>query len=134
MKKRFFFPKNHPHFSLNTSNNSLTNPFSWTVTISITFPIKNIKYWKVNCKNIRLRIKILINNSFFVNKQKQHKQNKTMECHAQHLELWQFLYLFKVNILNYLNFNRWKIGLGVKSLKYYSFTLNSSQAVIQKTQ
>ena len=73
--------------------NRLTNPFSWTVTISITFPMKNIKYWKINSKSIRLRIKILINNNFRLNKQKQHKKNKTMDYHAQDLELWEFLYL-----------------------------------------
>ena len=39
-----------------------------------------------------------------------------------------------VTILDYLNFNRQKIGLRVKSLKYNHSLLNNIQPVIQKTQ
>ena len=42
------------------------------------------------------------------------------------------LLTFKVNILDYLNFNSKNIWLGVKSLKCNLFLLNSIQAVIQK--
>ena len=57
-----------------------------------------------------------------------------MDYHAQFLELCWFLLPFMVTILDYLNFNRQKIGLRVKSLKYNHSLLNNIQAVIQKTQ
>ena len=57
-----------------------------------------------------------------------------MDCHAQCLELWRFLLPFKVNILDYLNFNSKNFRLEVKFSKCNHFLLNSIQEVIQKTQ
>ena len=66
-KKKYFFPKYYSCTSFNTSKKRLLHPFSGTVTVSISFSDKNIKYWKENRKNTRLRLKTLINNDFFVN-------------------------------------------------------------------
>ena len=93
-----------------------------------------IKYWKINFKDIRLRLRTLTNNYFHSLSNLRNKCKKTMDCHAQFLELWRFLLPFKVNILGYLNFNSKNIRLGVKSLKYNHFLINSIQAVTQKTQ
>ena len=93
-----------------------------------------IKYWKINFKGIRLRLRTLTNNYFHSLSNLRNKCKKTMDCHAQFLELWRFLLPFKVNILGYLNFNSKNIRLGVKSLKYNHFLINSIQAVTQKTQ
>ena len=93
-----------------------------------------IKYWKINFKDIRLRLRTLINNYFISLSNLRNECKKTMDCHAQFLELWRFLLPLKVNILGYLNFNSKNIRLGVKSLKYNQFLINSIQAVTQKTQ
>ena len=93
-----------------------------------------IKYWKINFKDIRLRLRTLTNNYFHSLSNLRNKCKKTMDCHAQFLELWRFLLPFKVNILGYLNFSSKNIRLGVKSLKYNHFLINSIQAVTQKTQ
>ena len=76
----------------------------------------------------------MTNNYFHSLSNLRNKCKKTMDCHAQFLELWRFLLPFKVNILGYLNFNSKNIRLGVKSLKYKHFLINSIQAVTQKTQ
>ena len=47
--------------------NRLLHPFLKTATICISFSDKNIKYWKIDCKSIRLRLKIYINNDFLLN-------------------------------------------------------------------
>ena len=36
--------------------------------VSITFSHKNIKYWKINLKSIRLGLKTLINNDILLNR------------------------------------------------------------------
>ena len=46
--------------------NRLLHTFSRTVTVSITFSNKNIKYWRINCKSIRLRLKTLTKNDFLL--------------------------------------------------------------------
>ena len=57
-----------------------------------------------------------------------------MDCHSQHLELWQFLLPFKIYKSDYLKFNSKNIRVVVKSFKYNNFLLNSIQGVILKTQ
>ena len=123
--KKIFFSLNIIH-GLVSKKDRLLHPFSWTVTVSITFSHKNIKYCKINHKNTRLRLKVLINN-FFINGFQILKKNKTMDFHTQRLKLWRFLLPFKVYYLNYLKFNSRKIRVVVKSLKCNNFLLNSIQ-------
>ena len=66
-EQKAFSPKTYSRTSLNTSRNRLSNPFSRTVMISFNISDENIKYWKINSKNIWLRLKILINYDFPLN-------------------------------------------------------------------
>ena len=45
-----------------------------------------------------------------------HKHNKAMDSEAKCLEMWQFLFLLEVNILDYLNFNSNNIRLGYATI------------------
>ena len=96
--------------------NTLLHPFSWTVTVYINFSHKKISYWKIDCKNIRLRLKTLINNDFLLNGFQiiaQIKPNNELSC-PMFETVKQFLLPFKVHMLDYQNFNSKNIRLGVK--------------------
>ena len=56
-----------------------------------------------------------------------------MDCHAQPLELWRLLLLFKIYISDYLKFKSKNIRVVVKSLKYSNFLLNTIQEEKQKS-
>ena len=57
--KKIFFPKYYSHTWLSTLKIGCYTYFCWTVTVSITFLDKNIKYLETNCKNTQLRLKTL---------------------------------------------------------------------------
>ena len=57
------------------------------------------------------------------------KYKKTENYHAQYLGLQQFLLDFEVNLLRHLNFNSKYVQVGVKSLIWKNFPLNSIQAI-----
>ena len=59
-EKLFTIVSTHP-------KNRLLHSISKTAIVSISLSDKNIKYWKINCKNIRLRLKISIKNDFLLN-------------------------------------------------------------------
>ena len=65
-KTNFFLNIIHTLVSIYPKNR-LPNPFSSTGMVSITFLVKYIKYWKINSKNIRLRLKTLIKNDLLLN-------------------------------------------------------------------
>ena len=130
-QEKKFYPKYYSRTWLNTSKNRLLHLFCWTMTVSVTFLDKNIKYLKINHKNTQLILKALINNDFLGNRFQfltWIKQN-----YAQPLELWRLLLLFKIYISDYLKFKSKNSRVVAKSLKYSNFLPNSIQEEIQKS-